>query len=666
MENLEEIKNRIKFLVKELKIHSENYYLKDAPTISDAEYDALFRELKNLEEKYPQFIQKNSPTQKVGSKTSDKFSSHTHKYRLYSLDNSNNFEELEKWHQRAAKDLGRNDFELVTELKIDGLAVALSYEKGKLVLGCTRGDGIVGEVITNNLMQVSGIPHNLSIPVDVEIRGEVYMPIPSFEKLNEKNKKIGQKEFANPRNAAAGSLRQQDFNITKQRDLYFFCYGGIFDDIELQKKYNTYTKVMEFVKNEGFNVNKVRNITTSIAQCKDFCDEWEFKRHELDYATDGMVVKINNVSYQHELGYTSHAPRWAIAYKFPPEEVWTEIKEIELSVGKTGAITPVAIMQPVNLGGSIVKRASLHNFDEIEKLKINIGSKVLIKKAAEIIPKVIKAKEPNNEYYKPPKNCPCCQSEVIKPEGEVNYVCPNPNCADQIKAKLEFFASKEGMDIDGLGESIIDKLYETGLIKTFADIYKLQIEDFMQLDLFQEKASQNLFNAIQTSKKPAINKFLTAISIKHVGKETANIIANYFGTLENLKNAAEAEISDIEGIGEKIANSIYKFFHNKQNIQMLEDLKSIGFEIQEIDKSNHTDNLQGKSFVITGTLSQPRIYFENLIRQHGGKLSSSVSKKTDFLLAGENAGSKFDKATQLGVIIINENDFIGMLENNEK
>lgn len=667
MENLKEIENRINYLCKELKIHSENYYLKDAPTITDAEYDALYKELKTLEEKYPQFISKNSPTQKVGAKTSDKFSSHKHKFRLYSLDNATNMEELEKWHQRAVKDLGKDNFELVTELKIDGLAVNLSYKNGKLELGCTRGDGIVGEVITNNLLQVSGIKHTLSQNIDVEIRGEVYMPISSFEKLNEQNKEIGLKEFANPRNAAAGSLRQLDYNITKQRDLHFFAYGAIFPSKDLQDEYNTYTKSIEFVKKEGFNVNPNRNVTNSIAECKKFCDEWEFTRHELDYATDGMVIKINDNAYQNELGYTSHAPRWAIAYKFPPEEVWTEIVDIELGVGKTGAITPVAIMKPVNLGGSIVKRASLHNFDEIEKLKINIGSKVLIKKAAEIIPKVIKAHEPNFDFYLPPTQCPICHSEVIKPENEVNYICTNTqNCPAQIKAKLEYFASKEAMDIDGLGKSVVEQLYELDLVKNFVDFYKLTIEDLLKLDLFKEKSSNNLFNAIQQSKNPTLNKFLTAICIKHVGKETANILTNHFATLDNIKQASIEEIAQIEGIGDKIANSIFNFFHDENNIKMLEEIKELGFEIQELDKSNHTDTLQGKTFVITGTLSNPRTYFEDLIRQHGGKTSSSVSKKTDYLLAGENAGSKFDKATNLGVIIISEDDFIGMLENNER
>lgn len=660
--DLKDIKRKIESLSEEIKIHNENYYLNDAPTIEDSEYDALFRELKKLEELYPQFISKNSPTQKVGSKTSSKFLEHKHTHRLYSLDNANNHEELEKWYSKIQKDIEQQEIELVTELKIDGLAVALSYKNGKLITGATRGDGIIGELITENLKQVFGIPYELKENIDLEVRGEVYMPISSFEKLNEKQKEFGQKEFANPRNAAAGSLRQTNLNIVKERNLYFYAYTAIFEDLELQNKYSKHSLAMDFLATQGFNINQIRYVDCQIQNCINFCDKWEFERHELDYATDGMVIKINKTSYQLELGYTSRAPKWAIAYKFPPEKVWTEILDIELGIGKTGAITPVAIMKPVNLGGSIVKRASLHNFDEIEKLGVNIGSKVLIKKAAEIIPKVIEAKEKQENYFKPNMNCPSCNTKLVRPEGEINYYCPNSeNCPAQIKAKLKFWAAKEGLDIDGLGDSVIEKLYEKNLVKDFSDFYKLKIEDFLTLDLFKEKSANNLYNAIEKSKKPQLNKFITALSIKHVGKETAIILSDNFHTLEALKNASIEDLANIEGIGEKIANSIYKYFKNDKNIEIIKNLQNYGMKIQETDYSNYTNILQNKTFVITGTLSKPRSDFETLIKQNGGKTSSSVSKKTDYLLCGENAGSKFDKATNLGVIILNENEFFKLV-----
>ena len=493
--NLSNIEKQITSLQEEITIHNKNYYELDSPTIEDSEYDSLFRQLKELESKYPQFASKSSPTQKVGGKINEKFEKHTHKYPLYSLDNSNNFEELEKWYERVKK-VTNKPIELDCELKIDGLAIALSYEKGKLKTAATRGDGTIGEDITENIKQVSGIPHFLKDPIDIEVRGEVYMPISSFNKLNKLNQEKGEKEFANPRNAAAGSLRQLNTEIVKSRDLHFFAYSGIIQD----KNITTHSQILDNLKEQGFSTNKYK-LAKDIEDVKKIITEIEHTRSNLDFATDGVVIKINDISTQNELGFTSRAPKWATAFKFPPEEAWTKILDIELNVGRTGTVTPVAIMQPVSLGGSIVQRASLHNFDEIERMKINLGNDVKIKKAAEIIPKVIENASKSDKIYTAPTSCPSCHTKLIKPDKEVNLYCPNhTNCPAQIQGRIEYFASKDGMDIDGLGKSIIEQLLSKNLIKDYADLYYLTKEDFITLDLIQEKSPQNLINAINNQK----------------------------------------------------------------------------------------------------------------------------------------------------------------------
>lgn len=656
MNNIE-AKTRIDELKKLIKENNEAYYVYDSPLITDFEYDELFRELKKLEEEYPELITEDSPTQKVGDKVSEKFKEIKHKYRLYSLDNSNNIEDLKKWYERVKKEYENlPDLDLVVELKIDGLSCALSYENGELKLAATRGNGIIGENITENIKAIKSIPQKLTKPVNIEVRGEVYMPVSSFEKLNLLNIENGVKEFANPRNAAAGSLRQLDAKITAQRDLHFFAYTAISTDEEL---FNTHKEALDLLKELGFEVNPNHKLVKGINPIVEQCKYWETERFSLNYATDGMVIKINDIDKQNELGFTSRAPKWATAFKFPPEEVWTKLKGIELSVGKTGAITPVALLEPVQLAGTIVKRASLHNFDEIQRLKININNSVLIKKAAEIIPKVIRKKEDEDfGVYEAPQTCPCCGSELIRPEGEVVLYCPNTlGCPAQVKGKIEYWASKEAMDIDGIGSSIVEKLWEKNLIEDFADLYKLTIEDFMTLDLIKEKSADNLYSAIQNSKNPSMTKFLTALSIKLIGKETADLIANEFPTLEAIKNAKIEQLTNIDGIGEKAAQSIINFFNDENNKIILEKLEKYGVNPQGSAFEKISDIFNGKTFVITGTLSQPRTFFEEKIKKLGGKTSSSVSKKTSYLLAGENAGSKFDKASSLGVIILTERDF---------
>lgn len=658
---MELFRQRIEELKEEITKHNKAYYEQDAPTISDFEYDELFRELKKLEELYPEYATADSPTQKVGSNVSDKFKEIKHKYRLYSLDNSNNFEDLKRWYERIQKEYPSETINAVSELKIDGLACALSYKNGILTTGATRGDGIVGEIITDNIKQIKNIPQKLTDPINIEVRGEVYMPVTSFEKLNEKQRENGGKEFANPRNAAAGSLRQDNAEITGQRDLRFFAYAAVFPDGNSPE---THYEILQLLKKEGFTVNENAKLHNNVASIEEYCKYWEFERQKLDYATDGIVVKLNDVSKQNELGYTARAPKWATAFKFPPEEIETELLDIELSVGKTGALTPVAILTPVQLAGTIVKRASLHNFDEIERLHINIGDKVVIKKAAEIIPKVIKKANPDsdNGIYPTPTNCPCCNAPLVKPEGEVVLYCSNTKtCPAQIKGKIEFWCSKDGMDIDGLGEAIVDDAVEKGIIKDIADIYNLTEEDLMKIDLIKEKSAQNLLKSISDSKNRPLKRFLTSLSIKLVGKETAELIANEFLTLDKVQNATKEALVEIDGVGDKVAESVVDFFKDDDNKKLLEKLHNFGVIPQSADSEKVSDKFKNLTFVITGTLSKPRSDYEAIIKSMGGKVSSSVSKKTSYVLCGENPGSKFDKATSLGVIIIDENSFKDMV-----
>ncbi len=653
--------DRIKFLRDEINKHNHNYYVMDNPTISDFEYDELFSELKTLEAENPELITIDSPTQRVGG-ISEGFEEYKHKYRLYSLDNTYNEEELRKWYERVQKECP-NKVELVCELKIDGLAIALTYNNGSFTTGVTRGNGIVGENITQNLKTIKAIPLKLFDNVDIEVRGEIYMPKTSFEKLNDENLKKGDKLFANPRNAAAGSLRQLDSSITAKRDLSMFTYSAIIEKADY--KLETHYDCIQYLKNLGFKTNPHIRLVNDIEGAIQFCKDWETKRFDLDYATDGVVIKVNRLDYQNELGFTSRAPKWATAFKFPPEEITTKLLDIELGVGKTGAVTPVAILEPVNLAGSIVSRASLHNFDEIERLDIRIGDTVLIKKAAEIIPKVIKVVDSEEHLslpkYSVPKVCPECESKLVAREGEVNLYCENLACPSVMKAKLEYWVSKEAMDIDFIGPSVIAQLYSLNLVKTPVDFYKLTYEDFLKLDLVKDKSATNMLNSITESKSKPFSRFITALSIRHVGKETAEILTEGFQSIEKLKNATLEELASIEGIGEKIATSIYDFFHNPANLEMLEEFISIGFEFKNTIQ-NKTDELNGKTFVLTGTLeTMTRDEASEKIKMKGGKTSSSVSKNTSFVIAGANPGSKLDKAEKLGVIILSEDEFLKLL-----
>ena len=658
------IAERINFLKDEINRHNSLYYVEENPSLSDFEYDEMFRELQKLENENPLLITTDSPTQRLGS-IGSKFEQHNHKYRLYSLDNSNNFEELEKWYERVTKEIG-NDAELVCELKIDGLAIALTYENGIFTTGATRGNGVVGENITSNLKTIKSIPLKLSQPQSVDVRGEIYMPKNSFEKLNEENAQKGEKIFANPRNAASGSVRQLDSSITAKRNLSIFCYSGIFEDTNSAPK--SHLANIMTLKKLGFKTNPNIKACKNIEEAIEYCKEWEHKRFELDYATDGVVIKVNDLALQNELGFTSRAPKWATAFKFPPEEVNTKVLDIKISVGKTGAVTPIAVLEPVLLAGSMVARASLYNFDEIKRLDIRIGDIVLIKKAAEIIPKVIKVDEHSRESnaieFEIPTICPDCKTPLEARDGEVNLYCPNSlYCPAQIRGKIEYWVSKEAMDIDFVGPSIIEQLFDKNMIKSAADLYALSQQDFMQLDLIQEKSAFNIYHSIQASKNRPLARFLNALSIRHVGKETAQILSAHFKTLDNISSTTIDELSQIDGVGEKIAQNIFVFFHDENTIKFLEQLKNLGVEPSSEIFEAKSDILASKIFVLTGTLqNMTRDEASEKIKLMGGKTASSVSKNTSYVLAGENAGSKLVKAQNLGVTILSEDDFLNMID----
>lgn len=654
---------RIQFLKDEINKHNYLYYVKDDPSIDDYTYDRMFAELKRLEEENPELKTPDSPTQRVGS-ISEGHGQYHHKYRLYSLDNTYDEYELSKWYERVKKDLPEgSEPALDCELKIDGLAMALTYEHGVFVRGVTRGDGVVGEDITNNLKTVKTIPLKLFEDVSLEVRGEIYMPKSSFLKLNEEFEAKGEKKFANPRNAAAGSVRQLDSTITAKRDLAFFAYSVIFEDAPNAPD-NQYEALL-YLKNIGFNVNPNIRLCKDIKGVIAYCNEWENKRNNLDYATDGVVIKVNEFANQTTLGYTARAPKWATAFKFPPEEVQTTLVGIEQSLGKTGAITPVALLEPVFFAGSTVSRASLYNYDEIGRLDVRIGDTVVIKKAAEIIPKVVKVIDDGHHYEReivtPPVYCPSCQSLLTSKPNEVGLYCTNSECKAQTLAKLEFFASNNGMDMSGIGESVIRALYNNNLVRTIPDLYRLEEKDFLQLEGVREKSAKNMYEAIQKTKNNPLSKLITALSIRNVGKETAELLALEYGNIDSLMNAGSVELAEMPNIGRIIADSVLDYFRDINNRLMISELRELGVNMKQ-NTAAASDELKGKTFVLTGTLkSMPREKAEGIIKSMGGKTTSAISKKTSYLVVGENPGSKLDKAQKLGVMILTEDEFMSMV-----
>ncbi len=668
-----DVQEKIKKLRKEIELYSYYYYVEDNPKIEDYEYDALFRELQKLENEHPELITPDSPTQRVGG-ISEKFNAVAHKNRLYSLDNANNDEELIRWYERVLKDttglegqltLFSPKIPLACEYKIDGLAVSLTYVNGIFTQGLTRGDGITGEDITNNLKTIKAIPLKLFEPLNVEVRGEVYMPVSSFEKLNAKQLETGQKTFANPRNAAAGSVRQLDPKITAGRDLSIFIYGGIFEKKDAPK---THSETMEKLSKLGFRTNKV-TVVNGIDDAVKFCKSVDEIRHGLDWATDGVVIKVDELAKQEELGFTSRVPKWAIAFKFPPEEVWTELESIEFSVGRTGIVTPVANLKPVLLAGSTVARASLYNFDEIKRLNVEAGDRALVKKAAEIIPKVIKTeKTGKSKPFKMPETCPCCSTPLVEIEGEVALYCPNKTgCSAQIKGRIEYFVSKNAMDIEGLGECIISQLVERKMVYSYADLYELTKEQLLELDLIAEKSAQNLLDAINASKNVKLPKFINALGIRLVGKESADILAQNFSDLNALKSASIEDLNAIDGIGEKMAKSIYDYFRNEENLKAIDKVLSLGLKPENTYRREEDLKLKGLSFVLTGTLEEfSRDKAQEILKSLGAKTPNSVSKNTDYVIAGANAGSKLTKAQNLGIKIINEEEFKKLISDKEE
>ena len=664
--NHDYILKKIEELREKIRYHNYRYYVLDDPTIADAEYDQLMKELAKWETKYPQYINSSSPTQRVGIEPVSGFTTVKHIAPMLSLANAFSTEELRAFDQRVKKIIPQQRLEYVAELKIDGLAVALVYENGIFVRGATRGDGVTGEEITSNLRTVKAIPLKLfgeDTPTRTEVYGEVYMKKSDFKKLNKERTKRGESLFANPRNAAAGSVRQLDPRITAQRYLDTFIYRATFPE---GNKFDTHMEVLNYLKKIGFKVNPHIKFCQDIEEAINYYQKWIEKKEELDYEIDGMVIKVNSLRMRKELGSTTRSPRWAIAYKFPAQQVTTKVKKIIVQVGSTGAVTPVAILDPVRISGSVVQRATLHNQDEIRRKGIRKGDTVLIQKAGEVIPEVVKVIKDKrngeeNEFIMPTV-CPECHEPISQPKGEVVYRCTNPDCPGQVKGRIKHFASRDAMDIEGLGPAIIDQLVEKGLIKNISGLYFLKRDDLISLERMAEKSAYNLLDAIEKSKKKSLAKLIYGLEIRYVGVHTSELITGYYSTLDKFKKAGLEELIDIKEIGPRIAKSIIHFFEDEKNLNIIERLRNAGVNFgQEKEKMREEKGVQilaGKQFVLTGTLKDfTRTQAKEIISELGGRVTGSVSKKTDYVVAGEDPGSKYQKAQELGVPIISEEEF---------
>jgi DNA ligase (NAD+) len=667
---MNDINKKIEKLRENLNYHNHRYYVLADPVISDLEYDKLMRELTELEEKHPHLVTPDSPTQRVGAEPLEEFETVIHKIPMLSLGNAFDDGELRAFDQRVRKLLEKDNIEYVVEPKIDGLAISLLYEKGRFVRGATRGDGVRGEDVTLNLRTIKSIPLILQAdcPEELEVRGEVFIYNKDFENLNKKRLEKGEALFANPRNAAAGSLRQLDPKITAERPLDAFLYWGIItphpDNIK------THNEMLSFISKLGFKVVQNYKTCKGIEEVIKYCSEWTEKREEFPYEVDGMVLKVASYNEQDILGTVSRSPRWAIAYKFPASQVTTIIQDIQIYIGRTGALTPVAHLEPVLVDGSTVSRATLHNEDEIKRKDIRIGDTVLIQKAGKVIPEVIKVieeKRTGKEIpFVMPSMCPRCSGNVHKPEGEAVLRCTNPNCFAKLEGVIKHYAERDAMDIEGLGKATVEQLIAEGFINNdVSDLYKLKVEELSELDGMGEKSANNLINAIEASKNRPLNRLIYALGIRYVGEHVAKIIASNYTGLETLSQATFDELQNIPEIGPKVAGSLVEFFSQKENIILIEKLKSSGVKIfEEIKKKESTGHAwEGKQFVITGTLPNiSRNDAKKIIENKGGKVGSSVSKKTDFLLVGEDPGSKFDKAKELGVKIITGEEFAELIK----
>jgi len=661
------VEKQIEQLRDELREHNYNYYILDNPTISDYEFDIKLKELQELETAHPEFKDPNSPTLRVGGEITKNFETVPHTYRMYSLDNSYSKEDLEDWEKRVEKQVdGKVQF--TCELKYDGASISLTYENGSLVRAVTRGDGYQGDDITTNVKTIKSVPLQLKgdYPPKFEIRGEIILPFSGFEKMNAERIDIGEEPYRNPRNTASGSLKLQDSSEVAKRPLECLLYSLKGERLPIATQFESLEKAREW----GFKVPEVAKLANNLNEVLDFVNYWDIHRHELPYETDGVVIKVNDLQQQEELGYTAKAPRWAMAYKFKAEQVSTKLNQITYQVGRTGAITPVANLEPVELAGTIVKRASLHNADQIAKLDIREGDTVFVEKGGEIIPKIIGV---NKDFRNPNSNptsyitaCPECNTPLIRQEGEAQHYCPNADgCPPQIIGRIQHFISRKAMDIEGLGGETVVLLVTNGLIQSYADLYILTVEQVIPLERMAQKSADNLVLGIEASKQIPFERVLFALGIRYVGETVAKKLAKHFKTIDAIALATQEELIAVDEIGGRIAQSVVSFFTSEENKNIIERLKSYGVQLEiSADKlANQTDKLQGNIFVVSGVFTKvSRTELKKLIEDNGGKVSGSISGKTNFVVAGDNMGpSKLAKAESLGVAIISEDDFLQMI-----
>lgn len=663
---LEQIQN----LRKELNEHNYNYYVLDNPTISDYEFDQKLKELQLLENQHPEYYDANSPSVRVGGEITKNFPTVTHEFRMYSLDNSYSKEELEEWEKRILKNLGENNVSFVCELKYDGASIDLTYEKGILVQALTRGDGIQGDNITTNVKTIKSIPLVLKgndFPEHFHIRGEIIILKEGFEKMNAERIAEGEDPFMNPRNTASGSLKLQDSSEVAKRPLDCLLYYLVGDSLPISTQFDGLEKAREW----GFKVPSQSQVCHNTQEVMDFINYWDKHRHELPYETDGVVIKVNNLQQQQELGYTAKSPRWAIAYKFKAEQVTTKLSSISYQVGRTGAITPVANLEPVLLAGTVVRRASLHNADQIAKLDLHIGDSVFVEKGGEIIPKIVGVNIDERLENSAPisyiTHCPECETKLIRNEGEAQHYCPNSyGCPPQITGKIQHFISRKAMDIEGIGQETVELMFRSGLIKNYADLYELQLNEISKLERMGERSAENIIIGVNKSKQVPFERVLFALGIRFVGETVAKKLARTFLSIDNLQKATFEELLQIDEIGERIAQSVIEFFADEQNQKIIERLKSYGLQTQIIRNENeHSDKLKGITFVVSGVFEKfSREQLKNMMENNGAKVASSISSKTNYIVAGENMGpSKLEKAQKLNIPIISELDFEKMLEN---
>jgi len=657
-----------------IEYHNRRYYQLDDPEISDAEYDRLMRELAELEAQHPDIDRSGSPTQRVGAAPLEKFRPVTHLTPMLSLGNAFSEQEMIEFHERLRRLLGdRTDLDFVAEPKIDGVAVNLVYETGRLAVGSTRGDGMTGEDVTQNLRTIRTLPLQMTpvpgrrFPARIEIRGEVYLEKEAFRRLNERRLSQGENAFANPRNAAAGSLRQLDPRITARRPLGIFCYGtGLVEG----ESFRSHWDILQALREWGFPTNPNVRLARTIEDCIAYRRHIETIRDRLPYEIDGIVVKVNSLSLQDQLGMVSRSPRWAVAVKFAPTQAATVIEDIILGIGRTGVLTPVAVMKPVQVGGVTVTHATLHNEDEILKKGVHVGDTVIVQRAGDVIPEVVKVIESKRtgreKPFRMPERCPFCDSPVVRPEGEVAYRCVNPDCGAQLRERIKHFVSRNGMDIEGIGDKIVSRLLEAGIIRDAADLYRITKEQLLELERFADKSAENLIAAIAGSKRPPLERFLFALGIRHVGEYVAKILAKTFGSVPAIEAASQEELTAVEGIGPTIAESIYRFFRDPHQVRLVRKLEEAGVKPMA-RKRPAAGALRGKTFVFTGGLKGlTREKAKEMVESLGGAAASSVSKKTDYVVAGEDPGSKYDKAKALGVTILDEEAFLRLISEAEK